>query len=185
MSRLVTVQALGGADNIIINDLSGTDLRAGGVLIDLASTIGGDTGDAQTDTVTVNGATGNDAITIRTANGFVGILGSSAPVAIFHAESTDHLVVNGNAGNDLINASVLAAAAIVLTVDGGAGDDTIVGGQGADNLIAGDGSDIVIGGRGDDVAFLGGGLMFRLESKGEGSDVVEGQDGADQLLHRR
>jgi Ca2+-binding RTX toxin-like protein len=179
--EVVTVQALGGADNIVVNDLSGTDLRAGGVLIDLASTIGGGTGDAQTDTVTVNGATGNDAITIRTANGFVGILGSSAPVAIFHAESTDHLVVNGNAGNDLINASALAAAAIVLTVDGGAGDDTIVGGQGADNLIAGDGSDIVIGGRGDDVALLGGGNDVFVWNPGEGSDVVEGQDGVDQL----
>ena len=78
-------------------------------------------------------------------------------MAIFHAESTDQLIVNGNAGNDLINASALAAAAIALTVDGGAGDDTIVGGQGADNLVGGDGNDIVIGGRGNDVALLGAG----------------------------
>jgi hypothetical protein len=116
---VITFQALGGADNIVVNDLSGTDLPVGGVLIDLASTIGGTSGDGQVDRVTVNGTAGNEAISIRTVNGFVGILGSSAPVAIFHAESTDQLVVNGNAGNDTINASDLTAGQISLTLNGG------------------------------------------------------------------
>jgi hypothetical protein len=39
-----------------------------------------------------------------------------------------------------------------LTIDGGAGDDTLIGGDGNDVLIGGTGADTVIGGRGADVA---------------------------------
>jgi Ca2+-binding RTX toxin-like protein len=179
--EVIKFQALGGADKIVVNDLSATDVRAGSVLLDLEGAVGSGMGDGQVDQVTINGTAGNEAISIRTVNGFIGILGSPAPVAIFHAEGTDKLVVNGNAGNDLINAAELAAGAITLTIDGGAGDDTIVGGQGADNLLGGDGNDIVIGGRGNDVALLGAGNDVFVWNPGEGSDVVEGQDGVDQL----
>ncbi len=59
----IEVHALGGADNIVINDLTGTDLPTGGVLVDLAGTLGGKRpGDGAVDTVTVNGTAGNDAI---------------------------------------------------------------------------------------------------------------------------
>ena len=36
----IQFQALGGADNIVVNDLSGTDVPAGGVQVDLASNAG-------------------------------------------------------------------------------------------------------------------------------------------------
>ena len=171
--EVITFQALGGADNIVVNDLSGTDLPVGGVLIDLASTIGGTTGDGQVDRVTVNGTAGNEAISIRTVNGFVGILGSSAPVAIFHAESTDQLVVNGNAGNDTVNASDLTAGQISLTLNGGLGADVLIGSQG---------NDIVFGGDGDDTAVLGAGNDSFVWNPGDDNDTVEGQTGTDRLV---
>ena len=37
----IDVHALGGADTIMINDLGGTDLPLGGVVVDLAGTLGG------------------------------------------------------------------------------------------------------------------------------------------------
>jgi Ca2+-binding RTX toxin-like protein len=68
-----------------------------------------------------------------------------------------------------------------LTVDSGDGDDTIVGGRGADVLIAGADDDSVDGQQGD-LALLGGqDDEFRWDP-GDGSDVVEGQDGFDRLL---
>ena len=48
-------------------------------------------------------------------------------------------------------------------------------------LIGGDGNDNVIGGRGDDVAFLGAGNDRFTWNPGDGSDIVEGQDGVDIL----
>src|SRR5262249_11447810 len=51
--ELIRFQALGGADNIVINDLSGTDVTAAGIHVDLGGGTGG--GDGAVDTVTVNG----------------------------------------------------------------------------------------------------------------------------------
>ena len=44
-----------------------------------------------------------------------------------------------------------------LTVDGGAGNDTIAGGNGDDTLIGGDGNDVIDGNQGNDTAQLGAG----------------------------
>src|SRR5205814_2211747 len=74
------------------------------------------------------------------------------------------------------------ASLISLTVDGGAGNDSITGGDGADILIGGDGNDQIIGGRGNDVALMGAGDDVFIWNPGDGSDVVEGQAGADTML---
>ena len=68
-----------------------------------------------------------------------------------------------------------------LTIDGGAGNDTIIGSDGNDVLIGGDGNDTIIGGRGNDVAFLGDGDDTFVWNPGDGSDIVEGQGGSDTL----
>ena len=83
------------------------------------------------DRVTVNGAAGNEIITVFASAGIIGVNGASAPVAIFNAESGDQLIVNGGAGNDTIDASSLPLGTITLTLDGGTGDDTLFGGQGS------------------------------------------------------
>ena len=68
-----------------------------------------------------------------------------------------------------------------LTIDGGAGDDTLIGGDGDDTLIGGSGNDFVDGGRGSDTALLGAGKDTFVWNPGEGSDTVEGQGGNDTL----
>ena len=49
-------------------------------------------------------------------------------------------------------------------------------------LLGGDGNDSIIGGRGDDTALLGAGDDEFIWNPGDGSDIVEGQAGADSLL---
>ena len=68
-----------------------------------------------------------------------------------------------------------------LTIDGGAGNDTLIGGDGNDILIGGAGNDTVIGGRGSDVALLGSGADSFTWNPGDGSDTIEGQGGNDAL----
>ncbi len=172
--------ALGGADTITVGDLTGTSVKQ--VTIDLASPPGSGIGDGQADSVIVNGTAGGNHITIAGSGASVAVTGLPAQVTIAGAEgANDGLVVNALGGNDKVDASGLSAGTIRLTVDAGAGNDTITGSQGADTLIGGDGNDYVTGGRGDDVAFLGTGNDRFIWNPGDGSDIVEGQDGVDTL----
>ena len=161
----ITFRALGGADRIVVNDLSGTDLSLGGVVVDLANTLGGTAGDGAVDSVTVNGSAGNDAINVNTGvDGRIQIVGSSPNVTIFNAESGDQLVVNGGAGNDTIDVSSFPLGAITLTIDGGAGDDTIIGRQGPDASL--------LGGTGNDNYFVDNAIDGVSEVANEGIDTV-------------
>ena len=177
----IDFNALGGADNINVGDLTGTGVTQ--VAIDLESTPGSGVGDGAADSVTVNGTAGNDTVQVAGTGGSVSVTGLPASVTLAGAEgANDRLIVNGGAGNDVINAAGLAAGSVQLTIDGGAGNDTITGSQGDDILIGGDGNDTVIGGRGNDVAFLGNGNDRFVWNPGDGSDVVEGQAGTDTLV---
>ena len=69
-----------------------------------------------------------------------------------------------------------------LTLDGGAGDDTILGSQGADTILGGDGNDFIFGDNGNDVAFMGAGDDVFQWDPGDGNDTIEGQDGFDTML---
>src|SRR5205085_10576784 len=81
-----------------------------------------------------------------------------------------------------VPASPLATRIVRLTLDGEAGNDTILGSRGADTPRCGAGNDSVGGGRGNDTALLGAGDDTFQWVPGDGSDTVEGQDGTDQLL---
>jgi Ca2+-binding RTX toxin-like protein len=175
----IELNALGGADTLAVNDLTGTDVVD--VNVNLAGTIGGAAGDAAIDNVTVNGTTGNDIVDIVGAGTSVSVLGLAAKVDITNAEAQDTLTVNGLGGDDKITATTLAAGIVALTLDGGAGADTILGSQGADTLIGGDGDDFVFGDNGNDTAFLGAGDDVFQWDPGDGSDTIDGQDGADTL----
>ena len=96
--------------------------------------------------------------------------------------TTENLVVNANGGDDRISATGNLAALIKLTVDGGAGNDTILGGNGADMLLGGDGNDFIDGQQGNDTAFLGAGDDTFQWDPGDGTDIVEGQAGTDTML---
>ena len=69
----VHFNALGGADNITVGDLSGTDVTQ--VQIDLAGTPGGTTGDNANDTVTVNGTNAKDVVEVLGSGGSVAVVG--------------------------------------------------------------------------------------------------------------
>src|SRR5262245_56510121 len=173
----IELAAKGSADNITVNDLTGTDVKQ--VAIDLT---GNGAGDEAADIVTVNGTGGNDRISVASSGASVIVKGLSAQVTIDGAEaSNDSLVVNGLGGNDRIDASALDAGHINLVIDGGVGNDSIVGSRGNDMLIGGDGNDVVTGGAGNDVAMLGAGDDRFIWNPGDGSDVVQGQDGVDTL----
>jgi Ca2+-binding RTX toxin-like protein len=169
----IQFNALGGADNITVGDLTGTGVTQ--AALDLGA-------DGLTDTVTVSGTAGNDTINVVGAGTSVSVTGLAAQVDITHAEAGDVLTINAGAGNDTISAATLPPGIVGLVIDGGAGNDNITGSQGNDTLIGGDGNDIVNGGRGNDVAQLGNGNDTFVWNPGDGSDVVEGQAGTDTLV---
>ncbi len=176
----IDLDALGGLDSITVNDMSGTDLTT--LNADLEATLGVGVSDGLVDTVTVNGTVGNDAVVVSGANGAATIAGIATTVQITAADPTlDQLTVNALAGNDNVNASALDGTAMKLTVDGGVNDDTLIGGAGAETFLGGDGNDFVDGGRAADLALLGAGDDRFQWDPGEGSDVVEGQDGLDAM----
>ena len=93
---------LGGADTLTVNNLAGTDLTT--INADLASTIGGSTGDAAVDTITVNGTASPDTINILANAGAVEVSGLPAFVRIRNPEvANDALIVNGLGGVDTFN----------------------------------------------------------------------------------
>jgi Ca2+-binding RTX toxin-like protein len=143
----IEVQALGGADTVTVDDVTGTDLAA--VDVKLAGTFGGTTGDALADTVIVNATGGADSITV--AGGAATVVGLAARVTVSAADGAlDALRVNGMAGDDTITAEVMVAGVVRLTLDGGADNDTLTGSPGNDLLLGGDGDDDLDGGPGTD-----------------------------------
>ena len=95
----LTLNALGGADLFTVNDLASTDLTT--INADLAGTLGGSTGDAQVDVITVNGTASPDTIYLIANAGTVEVSGLSALVRIRHSEAAnDDLIVNGLGGAD-------------------------------------------------------------------------------------
>jgi len=113
----VDFNALGGADVVTVNDLSGTDVSR--VDVDLAGTLGGAVGDGQADRVVVNGTNGNDAIDVSGDAQAVKVSGLAATTEILHSQvANDRLDVNTLAGRDTVGSNGLAAGAIQLFLDG-------------------------------------------------------------------
>ena len=96
--------------------------------------------------------------------------------------TTENLVVNMNGGNDAFSATGNLAALIKVTVNGGAGNDTILGSNGNDVLLGGAGNDFIDGQQGNDTALLGDGDDVFQWDPGDGSDTVEGGTGTDTML---
>ena len=143
----IDVNALGGSDRIIVNDLSGTEVT--NINLNLAAV--GDLGDAQSDTIIVNGTNADDVLSVVGDVNGVALLGVAAKINITGAEpANDRLVVQGQAGDDVIEAVGLAANGIQLTENGGDGNDVLVGGDGNDILIGGADDDSLNGGPGLD-----------------------------------
>jgi Ca2+-binding RTX toxin-like protein len=144
----VNVAERGGADTTTVNDLTGTGVT--NVQLDLANPDGSGAGDGSSDTVIVLGTAGEDAIRISGSAASVAVDGLATRISLVGAETTDSLIAQAQAGDDVIDASAVAAGSIGLTLDGGEGDDVLIGGDGNDTLLGGAGDDVLIGGPGQD-----------------------------------
>src|SRR5262249_51552366 len=119
----IAVKALGGVDTVTVNDLSGTDVT--NVIADL-SVNGNDDGSA--DNVVVNGTQAADVVTVAGAGSNMQVAGLSALVNVAGGFApNDRLTINTLAGDDVIDASGVAAGATPLTLAGGDGDDVLIG----------------------------------------------------------
>lgn len=176
----VDLETLGGADTVVMNDLSKTEVVE--LNVNLAGTLGGSNGDSQIDQVIVTGTHGADVVNVIGSGGTVSVVGLPTLVKIHNAEgANDQLTINASSGHDLVSAATLNAGLIGLFIDGGIGNDTLTGSQGADTILGGDGADLVEGGQGNDLVLLGAGNDRFVWNPGDGSDIVEGQGGFDTL----
>jgi len=111
----VDFNALGGTDNITVDDLSGTDVTLAN--LDLAGTLGGNASDRAVDNVVVNGTNGVDTINIDRSGSGADVTGLAAAVSVTHADLNDRLSINTLAGADNVLAAGVAGILQVL-VDG-------------------------------------------------------------------
>jgi Ca2+-binding RTX toxin-like protein len=169
--EFIDVQALGGADSAVLNDVSGTRLKL--VTLDFEAAIGGGTGDGAADAVTVNGTNGPDDIQITADGSAVDVNGVPPTVQIDHSEAAnDKLTVDGLGGADTITAERGLAALIQLVINGGTEVDVLTGGDGNDRIVGQQQNDSMFGGSGDDT------LVW---DPGDANDLVEGQAGNDTM----
>ncbi len=175
----------GGADNDVLNGGSGNDQLFGeagddrilwkGDGIDIAD---GGTGN---DVLEVSGTSGGDVFNVAANGTSVFVAKGDGLVSSINATNIEEIKISGGSGDDVFNVVGNVAALTHLTIDGGAGNDTIRGGNGNDLLIGGDGNDIIDGNQGNDTIKAGAGDDIVTWDPGDGNDVVDGGAGWDRL----
>ncbi|HMP55333.1 MAG TPA: calcium-binding protein, partial [Novosphingobium sp.] len=190
------------SQNIVVNVVSGTAFSAAGWTFSLWNNTAG------VDTITLNGAAGNETITgssradvINAGDGDDAINGGPGNDTINAGAGNDTIwstqgtnVIDGGAGTDTISyagsaspVTVTFATATTATATNGTFSDTIsnveafILSNGADTFNGGDGNDTVTGGRGDDVLNGGGGGDTFLLRAGDGIDTINGGTGTDTI----
>ena len=167
----IDFRALGGADNVVVGDLSGTDLTLNS--LDLGGSAGG--GDGQADTITVNGTERCRRLRCRRRR-------RRGRRVRAHRHGRHPQPGAGQRPADAQRPRRrrhrrrrLAGSAdgIQLTMNGGLGDDVIVGSEGDDLVNGGDGNDTALMGAGDDTF---------VWNPGDDNDTLEGQAGTDTML---
>jgi Ca2+-binding RTX toxin-like protein len=147
--ELVKFNALGGADKITVNDLTGTELR--NVSLNLANPPDSGLGDNIGDSVIIKGTESDDVVNVSGDAAGITVQGLPATVNIVGTDPTlDALTIEALGGNDVVTATDLQAGAINLIIDGGLGDDVLIGSHGDDVIFGGEGDDILNGGPGQD-----------------------------------
>ncbi len=149
----------GGADRdvVVLEDAFGND-----------SIFGGETGD-DWDQIDASAVTQNTTLVFSADE--TGTISNGTHTAAF----TEIEEIQLGSGNDTVNATGTTGG---VTVDTGAGDDSILGGSGDDTLTAGTGADTVDGGAGDDLIELGtdGEADVIVFADGDGNDTLSGLD---------
>jgi Ca2+-binding RTX toxin-like protein len=167
----IDVRTLGGADNVVVNDLAGTELKT--VRVDLDAF--GGAGDGQPDTVTANGSDLADAFKVGSAGSDTLVTGPTSAVQVTGGEEAlDNIVAAGLDGDDTLTLAVGSASGPVpVNLDGGTGTDTArYNGTLGDDVIQ-----VVANGAEASVVSTG---TSRLDVLAE-SLIVSGLDGADTI----
>lgn len=127
----------------------------------------------------VNGTTGDDSVEVRrTFDGKVMVtLNNDTPRVLGTAFLKGGVNVLGGEGNDTLTAT--ANFNLKVTLDGGAGDDSLTGGAAADRLFGGPGNDLLAGRGGNDN--LSGGDDNDMLLGAAGNDVLKGDADNDSL----
>ena len=158
----IDVNALGGADNVAVNDISGTDLTR------IGDRPGRRRRRRRRGRRTTSSSTPPRATTWRAQRPDRRRPGRSdwrrRSSVTGAAAGNDRVTVNALGGDDVIDASGVAAGSALLTLNGGAGDDVLIGGAGDDTMLGGDGDDVLLGGPGTDI--LDGGAGDNVEIQG-------------------
>ena len=108
---MVDLTAMGGADDLTVDDLRGSGVRH--VEDNLSVVPGTSASDAAIDTVTVAGTTRDDRITVTgqpsgtLGSGTVAITGLPAEIGLTRVEPTDRVSVNGLGGLDTVDTTGL------------------------------------------------------------------------------
>lgn len=143
-------------------------------------------GGAGNDTQIVNGAPVGDQMTIGVP--VVGEPGTVAfrrtnlvPFNVFLSDA-ENLVVNGLAGDDVIDATTLDAGLIALTLNGGDGADQLFGSRGDDQMDGGAGDDALVGRQGNDRQTGGDGDDRFTWNNGDNTDQFFGEAGDDRAI---
>lgn len=166
----IDLRTLGGADDVVVDDLSGTDMT--GITVDLRGTDGG--GDEAADAVTIRGTNSADVFGAAGDVGGIIVFGLQAAVEMYFTEpGLDQLTLEALAGDDVVDATSLEAGAIQLTITGGLGDDVMLGSEDNDLIVGGDGNDLALMNAGDDTF---------VWSPGDDDDILEGQGGFDEMI---
>ena len=111
--------ALGGADTVTVNDMSGTDFRRADV--DLSSPTGA--ADGAADIVTVKGTEQADNIHVRVAGARVAVDGLRTETVVAGGEPIDLLQVDALGGDDKVKVDPAASALIGVGVELGSGQN--------------------------------------------------------------
>ena len=96
----IDVNALGGADTVTVNDLTGTGVSKLNIV--LAATVGGGTGDGAIDHVIVKGTPGDDNVNLVGNGAGADITDLVAGISVVHADRNDTLSVNTLPGKDSV-----------------------------------------------------------------------------------
>ena len=185
----------GGEGNDRIVGAAGADVLNGGAGNDTLVWNNGDgsdtlNGDAGNDGTEVNGApTTGDVFSLEPNAGRIKFQRTNLKSFTLDA-STERFQVNGLGGNDSLTANDGVGALTLLSVDGGAGVDTVTGSDGPDLILGGEGNDVLSGGGGDDRivgdrgndAMNGGtGDDTLVWNNGDNTDVMNGDAGRDDV----
>lgn len=114
----IEVEALGGADLMAVNDLTGTGVTT--VAVDLAATTGA--ADGAADVVVANGTPGGDAVEVGARDATVTVAGLPPAIEVAGGEQADTLQVSTLGGDDSVVVADAARALMTVAFDLGADD---------------------------------------------------------------